>query len=123
MDQIATPPEDVVHRMSLLPSPLKSPMPAIVQPFAGWGSDIAGSESVRCPAMSHTDAAPVYPGRCQRMSDMPLPSRSYFARRAGGVASARVADCRVILPGSAVLPRSVKSDQRSVSVCPAEAAV
>src|SRR6266436_4212585 len=71
MNQIPTPPLVCCQRMSLSPSPLKSPTPAIDQP-AGAVPTPAG---VTCaPFMNQIATLPLV--SCQRMSPLPSPLKS-----------------------------------------------
>src|SRR5258705_4036268 len=62
------------HRMSDLPSPLKSPVPLISQLGPGLNGPTAPTNVAWVPSISQTAGVPSWP--CHRMSDLPSPLKS-----------------------------------------------
>src|SRR5262245_4616975 len=74
MSQIAGVPSLPCHRMSDLPSPLKSPVPLICQSGPGLNGPTAPTNVALVPSMSQIAGVPSLP--CHRMSDLPSPLKS-----------------------------------------------
>src|SRR6478735_6035265 len=74
MVQMAGVPSSFCHRMSDLPSPLKSPVPLISQLGPGLNGPIAPTNVALVPSISQSAGVPSFP--CQRMSDLPSPLKS-----------------------------------------------
>ena len=74
ISQIAGVPSSFCHRMSDLPSPLKSPVPLICQ--LGPGLNRAGGAPVIAFVPSISQIAGVPSSFCHRMSDLPSPLKS-----------------------------------------------
>src|SRR6516162_6616749 len=96
MNQIATAPLVVVQRMSLLPSPLMSPIPATFHVAVGTVPRFPTPMMVP-PFMSHTTRTPLV--CCHRMSPMPSPLKSPVPTtlQLGGMLP-RLADERIDVP-------------------------
>ncbi len=75
ISQIAAAPASFCHKISDLPSPLKSPVAIVCQ--LGGGVPMTLSEVGVCPSISQIAAAPA--SFCHRMSDLPSPLKSPVA--------------------------------------------
>src|SRR5262245_29896401 len=75
ISHIPTPPAEVRHSMSLMPSPLKSPVPAMAQTLTGSAPKASADLTVPSLFISQT-AIPPPPVSRQRMSDTPSPLKS-----------------------------------------------
>ena len=77
ISQIAGVPSSCCHRMSDLPSPLKSPVPLTCQLGPGLNGPAAPVDSAVEPSISQIAGVPS--SFCQRMSDLPSPLKSPVA--------------------------------------------
>ena len=74
ISQIAGVPSLPCHRMSDLPSPLKSPLPLTCQLGPGLNEPAALTVTAVVPSISQIEGVPSLP--CHKMSDLPSPLKS-----------------------------------------------
>src|SRR5258707_11673031 len=98
LTQTILPPVELLrHRMSDLPSPLKSPTPAMLQFGSATVANVTLLE-IAAPFISQITFSPVVLLR-HRISDLPSPLKSRPTRSAG-VRFATAADCAELLPAA-----------------------